>query len=202
MRRVYRKKERYTKDDAYKSLESINNWINNSDMKSSIMLGIIGVLITVIFSNGNIVSQYIKIFEKAIANLKCLDIIYLLLTILSFIVILLGIFHLIKVLLPTLSIKEQSNKQSILYFGSIGQYKDNKSFIATVKHQSENEVLDGILEQIYINSTICTKKFNSFKLGFKLFMLGFSFNVILFILGTIIYLWGEWDDLWLQRKKR
>ena len=32
-------------DDAYKKLEMINQWINNSDSKSSIVLGLVGIFL-------------------------------------------------------------------------------------------------------------------------------------------------------------
>mgnify|MGYP006921248597 CR=1 FL=1 len=33
------------KDDSYQKLEMINQWINNSDSKSSIVLGLVGIFL-------------------------------------------------------------------------------------------------------------------------------------------------------------
>ena len=52
----------YSIDDAYKSLDNINSWIINSDTKASIVLGLLGVLFTIIFSN----SDFINILNKLI----------------------------------------------------------------------------------------------------------------------------------------
>ena len=33
------------KDDSYQKLEMINQWVNNSDSKSSIVLGLVGIFL-------------------------------------------------------------------------------------------------------------------------------------------------------------
>ena len=42
----------FEKEDAYRSLEMVNTWINNLDTKVSFALALVGVLIGVIFSEG------------------------------------------------------------------------------------------------------------------------------------------------------
>lgn len=49
--------EKNIKEDSYKNLEIINEWINNSDNKTSIVLGIVGIILTIIFSNGSITNN-------------------------------------------------------------------------------------------------------------------------------------------------
>lgn len=51
-------------DDAYKKLEMINQWINNSDSKSSIVLGLVGIIITIIFTNTSFVDDIIRIISR------------------------------------------------------------------------------------------------------------------------------------------
>ena len=54
-------KEIYDLEHAYKNLENINIWINNSDTKSSIMLGLVGVVFTILFSNSKFIDSMIKV---------------------------------------------------------------------------------------------------------------------------------------------
>ena len=49
-------KNKITKEDLYKNLDIINQWINNSDNKAAINLGLVGILLTIIFTNGNVLS--------------------------------------------------------------------------------------------------------------------------------------------------
>ena len=52
--------EKYLKkEDLYHILDTINMWINNCDTKASIILGIIGVVFSIVFS-----SDYIRIVKR------------------------------------------------------------------------------------------------------------------------------------------
>lgn len=52
-------KDMFTRDDAYKTLETINMWINNCDTKTSVVLSGVGVVATIILS-----SDYARIIKK------------------------------------------------------------------------------------------------------------------------------------------
>jgi len=56
-------KNKCNKDDIYKNLENINSWINNSDTKASIVLGLNGVILSIIFTN---IKIHIAIIKKSI----------------------------------------------------------------------------------------------------------------------------------------
>ena len=65
----------YSIEDAYKILDNINTWIVNSDTKASIILGLIGVLFTIIFSNLDFINILIKIIDKIFNNILFGDIV-------------------------------------------------------------------------------------------------------------------------------
>ena len=67
----------YDEDKAYKSLENINSWINNSDTKVSIILGLLGVIFTVIFSNTEFYHSMLKLWKSVIKNIRFGELIYL-----------------------------------------------------------------------------------------------------------------------------
>ena len=70
------------KDDSYKKLEIINEWINNSDNKTSIVLGIVGIILTIIFSNGSITNNLLKIVNEIILDINFDDVLYIIIFIL------------------------------------------------------------------------------------------------------------------------
>lgn len=52
----------YTKDDSYKTLQTINTWISNIDTKVSFTLAFIGVISTLILNQNNRMrwKEYVK----------------------------------------------------------------------------------------------------------------------------------------------
>ena len=55
---------KYSREDAYQSLEMVNSWINNVDSKISYILAFIGVIIGFVFIQGT---------PKAFANISQAD---------------------------------------------------------------------------------------------------------------------------------
>lgn len=180
-------KKNFTKEDGYRNLENINSWINNSDTKASILLGLIGVFLTMLFSDSSFFKKIFAILNNALSKITFSDILYLIFIILSIILFLLGVFKLFKVLVPTLKIKINSKRNSILYFGSISEHQNCKDFKLSVLEIEEEDLIDDILNQIYINSTICKNKFDNFTFGFKYSIFGMILFCVLFIIGLIVY---------------
>ena len=115
------------KEDLYKNFEIINEWINNSDNKTSIVLGIVGIILTIIFSNGEIINNLLKIVNKLILDINFDDILYLIIFILLTCFCVYGLYCLIKVLIPTLKIKFKNTK-SFMYFGNVCKYSNFKEY--------------------------------------------------------------------------
>ena len=175
------------KEDSYKKLEIINEWINNSDNKTSIVLGIVGIILTIIFSNGSITNNLLKIIYGIILDINFDDILYIIIFILLICFCIYGLYCLIKVLIPTLKIKFKNTK-SFIYFGSICKYSNFKEYKKDLLKANEDDILDDLLNQIYLNSIICNQKFINFARGINFFFFFLIGTIIMYIIGILIYL--------------
>ncbi len=180
-------KNKVTKEDLYKNLDVINQWINNSDNKASIILGLVGILLTIIFTTGNITSQTTKIMKELFLNTNFSDILYLIFFLGSICVGILGLCDLIKVLIPTLKMKTNKIK-SYMFFGSIACYTSFNEYKEDLLKSTEEDVFEDLLNQVYQNSIICNKKYENFAKGIKYFLVGFVSTLILYCIGVFIYL--------------
>lgn len=178
----------YNKEDVYKNLDNIISWINNSEVKASIALGLFGVIITVLFTNDSLIKKYADLFKEVIKNVNFSDVLYILFIILSIGTIFLGLYKLIKVLIPTLQTKFNLKKPSHIYFGSIANFNSSLEFKESLNDTTEEELMDDLLNQVYINSIICMNKFNNFQIGLKFSLSGFLLLIFLIIIGIIVYL--------------
>ena len=165
----------------------INQWINNSDNKTAIVLGLIGIFLTIIFTNGYFVNNIFKIITKMISNINFSDILYLLFLISLIYICLYGLWSLIKVLVPTLKMNTKTTK-SYLYFGSISNYSSFKEYKNDLIEASSDDIIDDLLNQVYQNSIICNKKYINFAKGIKCFLIGFVGTLIMYVIGVLIYL--------------
>lgn len=180
-------KNKVTKEDLYKNLDVINQWINNSDNKASIILGLVGILLTIIFTTGNITSQTTKIMKELFLNTNFSDILYLIFFLGSICICILGLCDLIKVLIPTLKMKTNKIK-SYMFFGSISCYTSFNEYKEDLLKSTEEDIFEDLLNQVYQNSIICNKKYENFAKGIKYFLVGFVSALILYCIGVFIYL--------------
>lgn len=180
-------KNKCNKDDIYKNLENINSWINNSDTKASIVLGLNGVILSIIFTNDIFINKYTNIFKKVFKNINFSDILYIGFTISSIAMLVFGLYKLIKVLVPTLKATLNNSKPSHNYFGGIASFNSCLEFKTSLNSLSEEDVIDELLSQVYINSIICNNKFKNFRGGLKYSLIGFILIIILFTLGLLVY---------------
>lgn len=179
--------KKINKEELYKRLDNINQWINNCDTKASVILGAIGILVTIAFTNSDIVRYMIKILFNCFNKVIFSDILYFLFLTFFSIMTVYGIFLLLKVLIPTLKMKGNNHK-SYLYFGSIAKYDGYLEYKKDLLDASENDIIDDLLNQIYQNSLIATNKYQNYVRGVRLFIFGFVGFVTLYVIGLIIYL--------------
>lgn len=181
------KKSKFSKDDLYKNLDITNSWINNCDTKASIMIAFLGFTLFELIKNTSYIDSISKIFNNSIKNFNFSDCLYLLFLVSSFILILIGLYKLIKVLIPSLeNNKKISVQPSFLYYGYISSI-ERLEYNELIKNATEEEIIDDLINQNYINSKICYKKFNNFKYGTFLLFIGLILNLILVWLGSFIY---------------
>ena len=180
--------EKINKEDAYKNLERVNFWINNSDTKTSFLLAFVGILIGFSISN----SKFIDSIETAILEIKKFfgtipfdfKVFLSFLLVAGLAVFFVFLFLTIKNLLVVITAKVNPSeeefeekkviKNSKIFFNTIavnkGEYKDIPKndfpmFLDTVNNLSEADIFKDINSQTYINSMICKRKYSYYNKG-------------------------------------
>lgn len=177
-------KKEYTKEDATYTLDSVNEWIENCDTKTAIIMGIYGVIITIILST-DWLKEMIAILETVVSNMSFWNILYLSFFTIAILVIVLGMLKFILVLIP--KITNTNSKTSNLFWGDISKNKTFKKYKNAINNLSEDDVIDDILQQVYTNSKICTLKFNNYKIGIIFSSIGIVMLMVLIFLGHFIF---------------
>jgi hypothetical protein len=141
----------YTKNDAYQTLERVNFWLNNFDMKASYFSAIIGIIGTILFSNNYFCNVDLK---KWCGEIIVFNVLFLLILI-SFLLTMLFLLWCIN---PTIKNIKPSNPQvhTILFYGSIADEKINN--IKNIIDFSESTIIRDINNQAYFCSIICMNK--------------------------------------------
>jgi hypothetical protein len=166
----------FEKEDAFKTLESVNGWINNMDTKASILLAYLAVIIGFVVSNGlpDLFTQPAPITFCYIIKVVFVVIMYL--SLLSSIVLFLGTL--------TARIKGNNEKHSLLFFGEIAKNSLN-DYKSKILNRTEEELIKDVLEQVYINSKICTIKSKYYNIGVKLTLISTVVYIICMILNVL-----------------
>ena len=163
-------------------LDRIINFIRHCDSKVSIMLGVNGIILTIIFTNNNL-SEVIIFFSKIYLKSHWLTYFQILSALCYFI----GIFTLVDSLIAKLGNKAQGSiAESLLYFRTIAENSSFDKFKNRYKSQSDENYIIDYLSEIYINSLICTKKFKSFNRGSWLLAFGWT-GMILTICSYLLF---------------
>lgn len=174
-----------------KTLDRINEWINNSDNKAISVLGFSGVIFTVFFTT-NAIYPLVKLFTMALATTVFLKTMYLIILVISMfftLIILLGIYHLILSIFAHIDINEFDEEgiitNSLMFFGSISKL-DFDEFKYRCNKLNSNNIQDELISQIYINSKIASNKFRHYNKGLRNLVLGSSGMLIVLFIASII----------------
>lgn len=180
--------KKFNHDDAYKTLETINMWINNVDTKAATVLGIVGVAFSIVFSSDT--ARIVKhIVEKQFTTKTLISIILDILLVISIVVVALGIGCIFLTLSPQIIKKPKENNveteetfDSIMFYAIISKYNYN-DYEEKIKNNCEqfDDLMKDLIFQIHSAAKICTKKFNYFKKGLWLFLLG-SITMLLILM--------------------
>lgn len=175
-------------NEAKETLERVNFWICHCDEKVGIMLGVFGVIFSILISIDGI-RNYKELFEimwkSFYGKMFSLSIIF------SLIAVIVGIFYLIKTLISITDSKifkeKYMNTCSKIYFDSISKRTSYKDYKCSFTHMRRQDYINDLLSQVFINSKIASKKHNYYKLGTKMSLLGFALFMILSIIAFSIY---------------
>lgn len=181
-------------DQLKDSLDRNKEWIDNCDQKSGILLGTIGVAITVLLTSDVIKVLYKYIFHPivlAVENPETMDFNYARMIVLLFfltVVIMasLSLYFLAESIKPNIDydkIREQNPamaKKSYLFYGSVANMTYDEFREAKIDYDND------LRSQVYATAKIAFAKFQNFLNGFfwfKLMMLSalFLFLSIMFL---------------------
>jgi hypothetical protein len=174
-------------DDLQRTIE----WIHNADIKNSILLSFIGIIMIPIIellfsrtSNISISVNSLLLREQSLTFIlyRFIIFVYLLLIPTTF---LNSVFCFLSALYGRVNLKNIKNKNlikhSLIFFGTIStmEYHVYKNQILNQRLDSR---VDDLLSQIYINSVICSKKFKLYNQG----LMSMSIFMLLVIVALII----------------
>ncbi len=179
------------KEDAFHTLDTINMWINNCDTKVSIILGFYATIITIALSTDFIDLQS-SIWSHSIKNINFWYGLYLSLYTIAVIGFFVGVFYLLKVILPRIILKPNGKKtkkdfKSIMFYASIKEhYLDFDCYKKKVyKTYDEEEIFEDLLFQIHSAGIICANKFKFQKIGLVISALSIFCFALLVVVGII-----------------
>ena len=153
------------------NLDRVNMWIGNCDQKASFILAIIGVVLGICFTSDSLVfikSEIVSPVISAIDNstsISLLTIFEALLLLMLFAFLIMSVFRMIFALRAKTDLQKLSQpgmeSNSMLHYQTIANM--------TYREFCEKEVhiLNDLRSQFYVNSCICTSKFENYKRGVK-----------------------------------
>lgn len=169
---------------ATQTLERNISFIANCDNKTSIVLASIGVLLTIILTNNGI-NEIFKIIKSCISEKIFCNVFYLICFFISISVLLFGFYNLCSVLIARTQNKNESN--SLIFFSGIIKNGNKNSYFEKFVAMSQEEYLDDLISEIYINASIATTKYKKYNLGFKCTAVGFVAFIIILLIGVYLY---------------
>lgn len=162
----------FSEQDLKENLDRVNMWISNCDQKASFVLAMLGVGITILFTNDfvkyvrkTIIAPFKTFLCDNIQNadwLKCV-------IVLSLIYVCIGVIITFYQLVNSLRAKTDINRfvqqgierKSMLHYESVANMTYNEFCT------SEVHIINDLRSQVYINSIICTAKFKHYKKAIK-----------------------------------
>lgn len=179
---------------AYKSLDRVDSWLNNCDSKIAILLGFIGVEITVFITTGflkevlNLIKSIFKDIHNG-QNLVC-NFSAVILLFVGVIILVISWVKLYSAIVARIDDSKYDDpglkKQSNLFFGSI----TTRSFMdlkRSVRDSKEKEQIDDVLSQVYISSSIAEVKFKNYNSGLRWTIIANIYFPALYVFISIVY---------------
>lgn len=164
-----------TSDILEKNLERVIGFISNCESKVSYLLATTGAIITILITtippNLTSIKNFVKSSEPNLLIPMCIFGIMI-----STWYFLLGVHYSSKVLVANAN-QTSENAKSMIFFGSICLQPNSSSYITDLD-SSNYSYKDDLACQIYINSKICSKKFEDYGKGFKFIYLSLPIVII------------------------
>lgn len=161
-------------------LDLVNSWIVAADTKVSIICGVFSAVFAVIVYFADSVLSDRTLIEGQ--QYACWNKISMILACAALVAFLLSLLFMVLTVSPKLykADKNRKGKYSIFY-EEIADFKDAKSFVDCANKSTKIEYNEEILNEIYLNSKICSRKMKQF--GISLWL---SFASIVVEVGSCI----------------
>jgi hypothetical protein len=155
---------------AEKTLERTIGFVNSCDTKASIVLALVGILLTVISTE--LPTYIVSTKGKDDFQNSVIFMLFIACTVLSFLFIAIATAFLISVLFGRLNSSGNSN----IYFGNIKSYNLD-DYKKRIKYLTDCNYERDLIEQIYINARICSKKYRKFNISLVFLAIGMVFFI-------------------------
>lgn len=169
---------------AITTLERNITFVSNCDNKTSIVLTAMGVLLTIILTNDGMVTIF-SIVKSCITQKNFCTIFYMVCFAISIGVLLFGFYNLCSVLMART--KNPTSLKSRIFFSGIIENGNKISYRERFLSMTQEEYLDELIAEIYINAEIATIKYKKFNVGFKSSIIGFIAFIIMLLIGIYLY---------------
>ncbi len=171
-------------NNAISTLERNITFVSNCDNKTSIVLTSMGVLLTIILTNDGM-NAIFDIIKNCISQNNFCNIFYLICFAISIGVLLFGFYNLCSVLIAR--IKNPDAPNSRIFFSGIVKNHSKNAYQERFVNMTQDEYLDELISEIYINAKIATIKYKKYNVGFKCSIIGFVAFVIMLLIGIYLY---------------
>lgn len=178
----------YKIEIATQTLDRNIGFVTNCDSKTSIVLAAFGGFLAVILTNEGL-KKIFCIIESCIETKNFCSISYLLCFVSSMIILGLGMFNLGRVLVAKTSKEFNGRKEAVsrIFFAGIKKGGNCKSYKQRFYEMSKEELLNDLIEQIYINADIASFKYKTYNMGLRYTIVGFILFVLFLLIGIYIY---------------
>ena len=165
-------------------LERVLHFISNCDQKASIVLATFGIVFSIIFSKLEILTRISALFlnvNNSIQNKEYWLTISIVLTILVLVtalfIIIKSFYNIIQAIRGTVDERMDEvsldqylcHNNSKIFFGTISN-ESFSDFMNQRRKATDEERIDELISQLYINCKICKQKFKSYNKGIESFL--------------------------------
>lgn len=168
--------------DARDILDRIIGFISNCDVKASIVLGILGIILTIFFTGPGL-GLLQELLLISYTFLSFINIVYLLGLASSFIAFVFGVCKLLSVLHAKI---EPSGSDSKIYFCDIASNSCYEHYKVKFLRSDNTDQLNDLLSQVFVNARICKCKFRAYNYGLFFSICGSSLFLVLLVLGYFV----------------
>lgn len=179
---------KYKIEIATQTLDRNIGFVANCDNKISITLAAFGVLLAIILTNEGL-NKIFNIIKTCIEVKNFCSIFYLVCFAFAIFVMLRGMFNLGSVLVAKTSEEAigRKDENSRIFFAGIRKSGNYKTYNQRFCAMSKEDLLNDLIEQIYINADIASIKYATYNLGLKRISIGFILFIVLLLAGIYIY---------------